>query len=137
MNKKVIIGIIILVSIAGMAIMIAINWNTNGIEKPEIALIRSAIPEDREHVFIESASKHYELSYFKAVLYANNTESGTLEQLINGANDGELTFIDYDQDGYLTSSDTFVISGTYSTQYELVLIWRQSGDILDSMSWIF
>ncbi len=134
MNKKIIL-IIVLSIVAGAVIMMAVIWNIDRIEKPEIELIGSAIPEDHEHFEIESVSKHYELSYYKAVLYANGTESGTLEELVNGTNDEELTFNDNDYDGYLTPGDMFVINTTFLTRYELVLIWRQSGDILDSVTW--
>ncbi|MBI5001612.1 MAG: type IV pilin [Euryarchaeota archaeon] len=68
------------------------------------------------------------LSSYKVYLFINNTKdnASSLETLTPGTA-GNLTFIDGDGGGRLTTGDVFNITALPGTNYELYIFWKQTG----------
>ncbi|MEW5936474.1 MAG: archaellin/type IV pilin N-terminal domain-containing protein [Candidatus Thermoplasmatota archaeon] len=93
--------------------------------EPYVMLTAGSSLGDRVDVAVDRAEP---LHMYKVYLYINETRdlASSMETLTPGSF-GNLTFIDGDGGGRLSTGDTFNITLVPGTRYELLVFWKQTG----------
>lgn len=71
---------------------------------------------------------------FRVILLANGTVVSDMNPL-DGEASGNITFADSIRSGKLSAGDVFVVSTAPSTQYELAIVWQETGNQLGLADW--
>jgi len=85
-------------------------------------------------VTVAACTPRQALTWFHAQAFRDGNSIGLLDPLSGGASDGNLSFIDIDAGGTLSSGDRFHINTLQAGTYELNLFWTD-GTLLQSVQW--
>ena len=86
-------------------------------------------------VEVEGASPACNLSDYKAVLIRNGSMQGDAMDPLAETTVGNIAFQDLTDDLKLSVGDYFTISTWAGGNYELVIIWKDSGNVMGSKDW--
>ena len=86
-------------------------------------------------VEVEGASSACNLSDYRAVLIRNGSMQGDAMDPLAETTVGNITFQDLTDDLKLSVGDYFTISTWAGGNYELVIIWKDSGNVMGSKEW--
>ena len=117
-----ILMVAITVVLAAVLYLLVSGLISGGTQKPTVSLTQADLGTTTATVDVGGIDQTgKELSQFKAILLKNNSGSGTISPLSNGASNLDLSFTDIDGGGTLSAGDRFTITIVAGTDYELIL----------------
>ena len=117
-----ILMVAITVVLAAVLYLLVSGLISGGTQKPTVSLTQADLGTTTATVDVGGIDQTgKELSQFKAILLKNNSGSGTISHLSNGASNLDLSFTDIDGGGTLIAGDRFTITIVANTDYELIL----------------
>ena len=135
----VILMIAITVVLAGVA-WYMVSGLIGNIDVPPTTIDLVRDPEisnpSESKIIVGGVDKTYNLHNFKAYLAINDVMiySCTINPLIDGTA-GNLTFVDVNQDGKLTTGDFFKVSVGPKTDYKIMLFWINNDSLITQEEW--
>ncbi len=119
---------------AVLYVMVSILIIQPGGNEPNVQLTEDSIGTDKWKVAVVAVSDVRDLEDFKVTIRENQSTVEIMDPLIQEAS-GEYPFTDLDSGGKLTIGDYFTVTCKPESEYELIVFWRDSGNVRGSVSW--
>lgn len=99
-----------------------------------IELTKESVGPHTWELEVVGASQVDDLTDYKVVILKDGTRIHTIDPLKEN-NTGDYRFTDLDGGGELSRGDRFYVTCEPGSNYELSVIWRQTGDSRGSVKW--
>ncbi len=100
--------------------------------EPNVAL---ASRDPVGQVMVAGVSETRDLENFKAILLKNGTVEDEMDPLMDDMFTTHMFFIDLDGLGTLSVGDYFIVTCDPGSSYELLIVWKDSGNVRGSEEW--
>jgi len=128
---------IAVVLVAVLYIMALNMMPSTGKPAPLATLIGEPKGENLYQLTVAGIDKKYNLDHYKVIFLINDTiDNNSCISSLSEGTFGNVTFHDVGDDGKLSNGDFFTVTITHNHKYELIIVFKMTGDTVASYTWV-